>query len=358
MYISHWISARLPRIALAGIVICLHAGMLIGADHSAILPVPRDGSAGQRFESINQKVKEARGEVDLVFIGDSITQGWEGQGRSTWDYYYGNRRALNLGIGGDRTQHVLWRMEHGNLEGINPRLAVVMIGTNNSGDDRNTAEEIMDGIRAVVSQLRSRLPETEILLLGIFPRGREVNAQRGKINQVNQVIRRMADGDTHVHWMDIGHHFLDDQGHIPSTIMPDGLHLSELGYEIWAQSIEGRLARLLGDTRRPQRPGNLDGQWTWSMMGPNDQLVSATMSLKVTGFQVQGEIAFDQDRRYPLNESYCAGPFVGFSITRQRPNGTSITYQLSGSRDGNTIHGKAQAELEGQSITSEWKASR
>lgn len=140
--------------------------------------------------------------------------------------------------------------------------------------------------------------------------------------------------------------------------MPDGLHLSELGYEIWAQSIEGRLARLLGDTRRPQRPGNLDGQWTWSMMGPNDQLVSATMSLKVTGFQVQGEIAFDQDRRYPLNESYCAGPFVGFSITRQRPNGTSITYQLSGSRDGNTIHGKAQAELEGQSITSEWKASR
>lgn len=224
MYISHWISARLPRIVLAGIVICLHSGLLLGADHSAILPVPRDGSASQRFESIYQKVKEAKGEVDLVFIGDSITQGWEGKGRSTWDYYYGNRRALNLGIGGDRTQHVLWRMDHGNLDGITPKLAVVMIGTNNSGDDRNSAVEIIDGIQVVVRQLRHKLPETQILLLGIFPRGREVNDQRGRITQVNQVIRRMADRDDHVSWMDIGHHFLDDQGHIPSTIMPDGLH--------------------------------------------------------------------------------------------------------------------------------------
>jgi hypothetical protein len=249
-------------------------------------------------------------------------------------------------------------MDHGNLDGINPKLAVVMIGTNNSGDDRNSALEMMDGIHAVVSRLRHKLPETRVLLLGIFPRGREVNAQRGKITQVNQVIRQMADRDDHISWMDIGHHFLDDQGHIPSTIMPDGLHLSELGYEIWAQSIEERLARLLGDTRRPQRPGNLDGQWTWSMMGPNDQLVHADMSLKVTGFRVEGAIAFDESRRYPLDESFSAGPFIGFSITRQRPNGDKITYHLSGIHDGNSITGNAQAELEGQSITSDWKATR
>ena len=109
-------------------------------DNDAVKPVPRDGNWMKRHESFNERVKQ--GNVDLIFIGDSITQGWEGAGKEVWAKTYGNRNAVNLGIGGDRTQHVLWRLDHGNIEGIHPKLAVLMIGTNNSGS--NTSEQIAD----------------------------------------------------------------------------------------------------------------------------------------------------------------------------------------------------------------------
>ena len=96
----------------------------------------------QRHEAINARVKE--GSVDLVFIGDSITQGWERRGKDVWTKFYGQRNAANLGIGGDRTQHVIWRLNNGNLAGIAPKVAVIMIGTNNSGS--NTPAEIADGV--------------------------------------------------------------------------------------------------------------------------------------------------------------------------------------------------------------------
>ena len=119
----------------------------------------------KRHEQFNQKVKANQGNIDLIFVGDSITQGWEGQGKDVWEKYYSHRKPLNLGIGGDRTQHVLWRLDNGNIEGIQPKVAVVMIGTNNSGNDRNSAGEIVDGIKAIVSKLRRKLPETKVLLL-------------------------------------------------------------------------------------------------------------------------------------------------------------------------------------------------
>ena len=111
-----------------------------GPSHSAVRPAPRGGGWMGRHESFNERV--ARGNVDLIFVGDSITQGWEGAGKGVWAKYYGERNAVNLGIGGDRTQHVLWRLDHGNVEGIAPKAAVVMIGTNNSGGGRNNAGEM------------------------------------------------------------------------------------------------------------------------------------------------------------------------------------------------------------------------
>lgn len=217
-----------------------------GPTHSAVTPAPRDGGWMQRHEQFNERV--AKGDVGLIFVGDSITQGWEGAGRDVWARYYGSRKAVNLGIGGDRTEHVLWRLDHGNVEGIAPKVAVVMIGTNNSGADRNTATEMVDGVTAVVEKLRSKLPDTKILLLGIFPRGEHFNDQRGKILQVNQAVRKIADGETVV-YLDIGHHFLEADGSLSREIMPDFLHLSPKGYEIWASSIEATLAALLGDTK-------------------------------------------------------------------------------------------------------------
>ena len=212
--------------------------------HSAVTPEPRDGNWVKRHESFNQRV--AQGNVDLIFIGDSITHAWESSGKKVWAQYYAKRNAVNLGIGGDRTQHVLWRLDNGNIKNIAPKVAVVMIGTNNSADGRNTAEEMIDGVKAVVDKLRAKQPKTKILLLDIFPRGQRINAQRGKILQVNQVLSQL-DARPHVTFLRIGHNFVSPDGSIAKDIMPDFLHLTPKGYEIWAKSIEPTLALLMGE---------------------------------------------------------------------------------------------------------------
>jgi beta-glucosidase len=215
------------------------------ADHSAVTPAPRpDQGWKTRAELLNQRVKD-NPDAQLLFIGDSITQGWEASGaKDVWEKYYGNRKAVNIGIGGDRTQHVLYRLQNGNLEGIKPKAAVVMIGTNNSNGEDNTVEQIADGVKAIVKELRTREPQMKILVLGIFPRGENPNPQRGKVAQVNQIIQKLDDGQ-HVFYLDIGHRFLEEDGRLSAAIMPDYLHLTPKGYEIWAEAIELKLTELL-----------------------------------------------------------------------------------------------------------------
>ncbi|MBW3596682.1 MAG: GDSL family lipase [Planctomycetes bacterium] len=211
--------------------------------HSAVTPVPREGGWMQRHQSFNERVKQ--GNVDLIFIGDSITQSWEGAGRKVWEEFYGDRNAVNLGISGDRTQHVLWRLENGNIEGISPKLAVLMIGTNNSGD--NTSDEIADGVNAIVKKLRAELPETKVLVLAIFPRGADPSDPRRKVNKgANEQIAKLAEKEN-VYYLDIGPAFLAEDGTLSKEIMPDLLHLSERGYRIWAESIEPKVSELMGE---------------------------------------------------------------------------------------------------------------
>ena len=211
--------------------------------HSAVKAEPRDGNWMKRHESFNERVK--KGGVDLLFIGDSITQGWEGAGKSVWAQHYAKRNAVNLGIGGDRTQHVLWRLDHGNVEGIQPKAAVLMIGTNNSG--ANSPEEIADGVKAIVSQLRTKLPQTKVLILGIFPRGaNDKDARRQTNAKTNSLVAPIADGKD-VFYLDIGPKFLAEDGTLSKEIMPDLLHLSPKGYQIWADAIESQVAQLMGE---------------------------------------------------------------------------------------------------------------
>ncbi len=184
-------------------------------------------------------------DVDLLFLGDSITQGWGGN--AVWKRHYGPRNAANFGIGGDRTQHVLWRIENGEVEGINPRVAVLMIGTNNIG--ANSPEEIADGVKAIVAKLHETLPKTKVLLLGVFPRGgndrkddrANTSDQPGKINEI---ISKLDDGKT-VKYLDITKVFLNEDGTIPRSLMPDFLHLSEPGYRKWADAIEPTLWEMM-----------------------------------------------------------------------------------------------------------------
>ena len=222
-------------IALLVIVSTLHA-----ADHSAVTPAPRDGNWMSRHEAINKRTKE--GNIDLVFLGDSITQGWNDN--AVWKKHFAPRHAANMGIGGDRTQHVLWRLDHGNIDGIEPKLAVLMIGTNNSNGTDNTAEEIGDGIKAIVAKLREKLPETKVLVLAIFPRGEKPNPQREKNAKASQLASEVAD-DKMVFFLDIGPKFLAEDGTLSKEIMPDYLHLSEKGYEIWAEAIDAKVDELM-----------------------------------------------------------------------------------------------------------------
>ncbi len=227
--------------------------------HDAIAPVPRpDDWWTQRHDSMNTRVKE--GDVGLLFIGDSITQGWENEGKDAWAEFYGPRKAVNLGIGGDRTQHVLWRLDHGNLDGLDqpksegkatPKLAVLMIGTNNSNGADNTAREIADGQIAIVKKLREKLPQMQVLVLAIFPRGEKPNPQREKNAEASALVKKEVGDGKEVRFLDIGDKFLEKDGTLTKEIMPDFRHLSPKGYRIWAEAVEPEVERGLGKRPAP-----------------------------------------------------------------------------------------------------------
>jgi lysophospholipase L1-like esterase len=199
-----------------------------GPPQKADVAAPKMGTNAQpqatfisRHEAFVKIAKE--GKTDLLFLGDSITAGWAGQ-KNIWEKSFGSYRPANFGIGGDRTQHVLWRITNGELEGIQPKSVVLMIGTNNSNSD--PAEDIARGITKIVETIRAKLPSTKVLLLAVFPRGEKPNPQREN-------------------YLDIGAKFLQADGTLTKEIMPDYLHLSAKGYQIWADAITPKLAELM-----------------------------------------------------------------------------------------------------------------
>lgn len=234
--------ARRAAVALLGasLLLASSASTMAQAPESTV-PVPREDDwwTKRHKESVERAKK---GDVELLFLGDSITQGWNDN--ETWKEHYEPRKAANFGFSGDRTQHVLWRLENGEIDGIKPRGIVLMIGTNNAGAD--SAEDIAEGITRIVSTLRERLPDSNILLLGVFPRGEEPNPIREKLDDVNARIAKLDDGGK-VHYLDIGPSFLEDDGTISKDVMPDFLHLSAEGYKRWAKAIEPAVKHLLDE---------------------------------------------------------------------------------------------------------------
>lgn len=213
--------------------------------HRAVTPVDRSGKWWiSRHEAVLKRV--AKGQVDLLMIGDSITHGFDKAGAAMWSKYYAPRNAVNLGFSGDRTEHVLWRLDHGEIDGISPKLAVIMIGTNNSNRDEYTAAQIADGIKAIVCRLKTSLPETKILILGIFPRGATPNPKRAKNNEASRLAALMADNKT-IYFLDINEVFLNDDGVLTREVMPDLLHPCKKGYQLWAEAIEPTVVKLMGE---------------------------------------------------------------------------------------------------------------
>jgi len=182
---------------------------------------------------------------ELVFIGDSITEGWEKSGSPIWQRHYAPYHALDLGFGGDATENVLWRLQHGEIDGIAPKVAVLMIGTNNTGHRAEDPRTTAAGVRRLIDEIRHRLPSTKVLLLAIFPRGEKPDDAQRRLNErVNGIIAGDADGRDVV-FLDIGKAFLDPDGRLSRDVMPDLLHPNEKGYAIWQRAMDAPLRRLL-----------------------------------------------------------------------------------------------------------------
>lgn len=240
---------RVAVIASAVTALALSFGTLRAQNESANKPkscIPQVKSPERHDAFMKDKEKlEQKGPIELVFEGDSITDGWRGRnGRFVFDEEYTRYNCFNTGIGGDRTEHLLWRIDHGELDGLHPKAVVLMIGTNNLGN-KQSVEDTTAGIKCVVSAIHEKLPESKILLLAVFPRGHDATDHfRDEIKQVNEAISKL-DGSENVTYLDIGPKFLDPDGTLSKTIMPDALHPNEKGYMVWAESMKPTLEKLM-----------------------------------------------------------------------------------------------------------------
>ena len=206
-------------------------------DHRGSLPLE---SLDRHDEIMTRKEHLIKtGGTQLVFMGDSITDFWrQDPQREIFEDYFGQYRPYNVGLSFAQTQNALWRVEHGEVDGIAPKAAVIMIGTNNLGDSHMSPEETAEGISTLVTAVRQKLPNAKILLLGIFPRGnRPDDPFRVSIAKTNAMIAKLDDG-RHVKYLDIGGYFLEPDGSLSGSVMPDYLHPNSRGYEIWAEAIK------------------------------------------------------------------------------------------------------------------------
>jgi len=234
---------RPRRGALALATLALWLGGVAGAQPT-LRPVARRSAA---WQARHREILEAPGRrrARLCFLGDSITQGWRSVGGEHWDRFYAPRHALNLGVNGDCTRHVLWRLQHGELDGLPARLLVLLIGTNDAYYPDASATAIAGRVAFLVREVRRRLPRARVLLLGIFPSGSRGSARRAKLALVNRELARLHDGRA-IHFLDLWPRFLRRNGSLNAGISADALHLTPEGYRIWATAMEPKLRALLG----------------------------------------------------------------------------------------------------------------
>lgn len=232
--------------------ICLFyalAALAFSAIAQQVSTTPESRGEGWEKRVARDVAQAKQGGWELVFIGDSITDFWANRGKSVWDKYFGPYKALNLGISADRTEHVLWRLDHGELDGYQPKLFVVMIGTNNTGHrplEKESPEDTVAGIKAILDRLGERAPNSKVLLLAIFPRGATPADQaRVRNEKVNAAIEKFAD-NKRVFWMNINGKLLEPDGTLSKEIMPDLLHPNAKGYEIWAEAMMPMIKETLG----------------------------------------------------------------------------------------------------------------
>jgi beta-glucosidase len=246
----------MKRTPLLLTVLLVAQTLLAQAPVDASAPIEKNDPSG-RFRKMHESflARAKEGPVGLLFLGDSITQGWT-KAPHIWEAYYGKYQPANFGIGGDQTQHVIWRIANGELDGIQPKVTVLMLGTNNTS--AHSAAEIAAADKKIVEMIRAKLPATKVLVLAVFPRGArkdkegritpETVADAAKrlaiIDAVNVELAKLDDG-RNVRFLDINAVFVGQDGKIPFAIMPDQLHPNAAGYQLWADAMKPLLTEML-----------------------------------------------------------------------------------------------------------------
>lgn len=229
-----------PAAAPSGPVLQSNAGS------DALTPIAKaakfpDGTWLERHEKFVARAKQ--GDVDLLWLGDSITDNWN-RNKATYRTLYPNIKAANFGIGGDGTQNLLWRLENGELDGIQPKVAIVLIGANNV--QWHASEQIAAAIERIVKTIRTQCPKAKVLLMGILPRA-DVPASspaHQRTREVNAIIRKLDDG-RNVRYLDIGSKLTHADGTIVDDAFADKVHLSPKGFTLWAESMQPLLDEMM-----------------------------------------------------------------------------------------------------------------
>jgi lysophospholipase L1-like esterase len=241
--------------ALVGFV-CAFSPASRAEENNAIVPVPKLENDCYDWNTRHAEVLKVKDAInpEIVLIGDSITHFWGGEpagprknGPKAWADAFGTMRVLNLGFGWDRTQNVLWRLDNGEFDGLKPKVVVLHIGTNNFSGTKNarasTPPEVAAGIAAICARIKTKSPETKIILMAVFPRGfSPKDGFRPKIAALNELLTAFAK-ESGLIYLDIGPKMLDTEGNLPKDIMGDGVHPTEKGYAIWAAALKEVLGK-------------------------------------------------------------------------------------------------------------------
>jgi lysophospholipase L1-like esterase len=234
-------TARAVPFTLAFALVSLAAG---APDDSPLKPVPRSDNPvwAARHAVLLERAKKG---ADVVFLGNAVTQGWEGpDGAEAWKKHFESVNAANFGVGGDRIEHLLWRVTEGReLNDVKPKVIVLEIGGGNLVT--SSAEEIVAGLGNLLKELARLKPDAKVLLLGLLPRGAKADDKfRDKIKEVNKGLAGLADGKK-IRYLDASDKFLDKDGNLREEAMPDTLHLSPKGYALLSDAIKGPLEEML-----------------------------------------------------------------------------------------------------------------
>ena len=255
-------NAKLCCQLIAGVIVGLLLAVPVQAQNKALNPVDRKDDWWVKRQAENVE-KMNQGNIELLLIGDSITHGWDRQGE-LYEKYFAQYKPINLGFSGDQTAHVLWRLEHLPLNKITPKVAMIMIGTNNIGHrDGTTPLETVEGIVAIVQKLQKQYPRLQIIVLNVFPRDEKPDGEyRKKVNEINAALPAALrqGGRSFVSLEDINDIFLDEGGTLPKSVMSDFLHPGVEGYELWGEAV----APLIKDAfRRYDQQNNQQGRRTF-----------------------------------------------------------------------------------------------